>query len=769
MVEILFYIAVFLGAALMVYNIIRYFWFWRSLSFFENYAKTKPIVYTAGVLLVFFLVGYILVGVFGTPDLVVAGILLGGSIFVALLLFVLMFVVNKVRDREHQAVLRYEEREREVRELGNTAVAYFRVNLTKDVVLSVGGTDLYETDKAGASYAAILDARHPYFVSRFNIQGTDSFLREDLLANFAAGHDSASEIILAKRDGHNPAFMSFRAKMAEEPSTGDVIAFIVEEDYNEKMILDTILNRAMSFRYDIVCSVIEGKFNLIASGQQESARVILPEEKVGLYGDFCEKHIQSLLSPGEDNASVMASLSLDKVAEALQHSTSYEVDVQLAYQGQIYYKRFTFYNVTSDTQFFVLLVQDTTAIHRERAEQNQKLSSALDQARHANAAKTVFFNNMSHDIRTPMNAITGFTSLALKSDDLATVKKYLEKIDISSTHLLSLINDVLEMSRIESGKIELNPQATDLNKLVNDIKVIFQTQMDHKGLCFIVEEEAVSHPSVFVDSFRLNRVLLNLLSNAYKFTPNGGTIRLSLKEGPYNANEGSYVFSVKDTGIGMSEAFAKQVFDAYARENKSTVNEIQGTGLGMAITKSIVDLMGGEIEVYTEEGKGTEFILRFVFPYAKEESGDANEEEPARPHVISPQEKLGGKRVLVADDNEINREVVEALLSEFGLVVEQAANGKEACDAIFNQPAGYYDAVLMDVQMPIMNGLEATRTIRASKNKTIAKIPIIAFTADAFDEDVQKTREAGMNAHLSKPINPEALMDTLAQFLLEEK
>ena len=761
----LFYVAVYSGAALMVYNIIRYFLFMKEMKTLGKSSPSKALLYIPGVLLIMFLIGYVLVGIFGDPDLIVAGILLGGSIFVFLLLWIIFKIVNGIRSKMHQAELRYERTEQEVQELSKSSLSYFRVNLTKNTVLALGGMDLYPSDKIGASYEDILSARSPNLITRFSSSDCKSFQRQDLLEYYALGHHQASETLLVKRDDRHAAFVSFQVTMAEEPSTGDVIAFLNEEDYNERMILDTILNRALSYRYDIVCSIIEGSYQLIASGQQEGAAAILPKDQLGSYHDFLDTHLLNRLPESEDKEEVLSKLDLATVAKKLEEKTSYELDVRIVYKEQIFYKRFTFYKVTGDVQFFVLLVQDTTQIHDERAKQNELLSAALEEARKANAAKTMFFANMSHDIRTPMNTIMGFSELAKKSDDVETIHQYLGKVRVASDHLLSLIDDILVMSRIESGKMELDPEENDLRVLFGELYDIFRLQMEEKGLSFSVNCD-LAHPHVIVDGFRLNRVLLNLLSNAYKFTSKG-EVSVSVNEAECeSASHAKYIISVKDTGIGMSEEFVKNVFVAYERERKASESEIQGTGLGMAITKSIVDLMNGDIEVHSKKGEGTEFIVTIQLPYV-EKASDALDVEKAEAKSI--EHRFDGKRVLIADDNEINLEIAKILLESMGFEVECVDDGKKMCDALFKAPAHYYDVILSDVQMPVMDGLEAARAIRAYDDPAIASTPIIACTAYAFKEDVEEAISSGMNGCITKPIIPEELVSALKSVLPENE
>ncbi|MBR0261323.1 MAG: amino acid permease [Selenomonadaceae bacterium] len=382
------------------------------------------------------------------------------------------------------------------------------------------------------------------------------------------------------------------------------------------------------------------------------------------------------------------------------------------------------------------------------------------QAEQSNKAKSTFLSNMSHDIRTPMNAIIGYTNLIKKEPGLPKkTKDYLDKIEASNNHLLALINDILDMSRIESGKMELDPQKANIVKALGEVKDLFATQMETKGLKFAVNIEHVMNKIVMCDTPRLNRVLLNLISNAFKFTPVGGSVTVTLRQVGGNDEKGSYELRVKDTGMGMTPEFAKKVFAAYERDR--TVSNIQGTGLGMSITKSIVELMGGTIDVETELGKGTEFIVRVDFPIVDEpEEIETEEKSDAAQEIDFSKIKL-----LLVEDNEVNREIASLILSEFGFGLDTAENGKIAYEKVAASKPGDFDAVLMDVQMPVMNGYEATKKIRELSDKKLAQIPIIAMTANAFTEDIQAAKDAGMNSHIAKPLDIQKMIETLTEVL----
>ena len=389
-------------------------------------------------------------------------------------------------------------------------------------------------------------------------------------------------------------------------------------------------------------------------------------------------------------------------------------------------------------------------------------AEALYAAERASQAKTDFLSNMSHDIRTPMNAIIGITTLM--KNELHQPEKladHLDKLESSGRLLLSIINDILDMSRIESGKTTLNVEKMNLPQQVSQLDSVIRQQAGQRRQTFTVNT-LVQHENLLADPTRLNQVLMNILSNAVKYTPTGGHIRLEVEELTHTEHYAKYRFVVQDDGIGMSEAYQKTLFDPFTREERSGTNKVQGTGLGMAITKNIVDLMGGSISVESATGKGTRFEVVLEFPIdAEADAVPKAQALPEEPEDVSP---LCGMNFLCAEDNAINAEILELLLESKGAHCKIYPNGQELVDAFVRVKPGEYDIILMDVQMPVMDGLEAARRIRSSENPLGRVIPILAMTANAFLEDMQKSKEAGMDEHLSKPVDIDALEQTVKRF-----
>lgn len=613
------------------------------------------------------------------------------------------------------------------------------------------------------------------------------------------------------------------------------------------------------------------------------------------YNQLIETYCNERVHP-EDRKLFMESIRPSTVRKALKDNDEYTGHYRIKVDGDIHYFQFRFIAMGTEEgerlNQVVAGFQNIDSIVAEEAKSRQALSDALIAAEHSNRAKTTFLNNMSHDIRTPMNAIIGFTSLAAAHiDNPDLVSSYLRKIQTSSNHLLSLINDVLDMSRIESGKMKIEEAEANLASIMHDLKVIVQSDIAAKQLDFFVDTVDIANENIICDKLRLNQVLLNLLSNAVKFTNPGGYISVCIaqKGKPVNGYA-NYEFRVKDSGIGIAPEFVDHVFEAFERERNSTVSGTQGTGLGMAITKNIVDMMGGTIEVHSELGKGTEFVVSLRFrtsettnsseaipqleglralvvddnlqtctsvakmllrigmradwtlsgkeavykaQFALEENdeyyayiidwlmpdmngiervrriraviGDSkpiivltaydwsNIEEEAREAGVTAfcskplfmsdlrdllkqplTEKSGesakpqvpnfhGKRVLLTEDNELNREIALEILQGTGFTVDTALNGAEAVHKVQAVYPGSYDLVLMDIQMPVMDGYEATQAIREFERAAKRHTPILAMTANTFEEDKQRARDAGMDGHIAKPIEIPLLLKTLEE------
>lgn len=477
----------------------------------------------------------------------------------------------------------------------------------------------------------------------------------------------------------------------------------------------------------------------------------------------------------KDRKSLRKAVSLNQIRKELEEKELYYVNYRTSQNDEMEYYEMKIVRAGSwsTNHGIVLGLRNVDEETRNEMEQKNLLEEALLQANRANKAKSVFLSNMSHDIRTPMNAIIGFTTLATDHiDNKEQVKEYLNKIMTSGNHLLGLINDVLDMSRIESGKMQLEEESCGLLDIIQGLRNIVQADIRAKQQELNIDMTDVLEENIYCDKLRLNQVLLNLLSNAIKYTKTGGVINLSVtKQDGAPAGYVYYEFCVRDTGIGMSEEFLSHLFEPFEREKNTTLSGIQGTGLGMAITKNIVDLMNGSIDVKSELGVGTEITVTFAFRQnleaeeSKTFSGETNtlsEEDKQQKEAAAASEK---HRILLVEDNELNQEIAVAILESSNLDVEIAENGQIAVDKLKQSTPGHFNLILMDIQMPVMNGYEAAQAIRNLEDKRLSSIPILAMTANAFEEDKKKALQCGMDGHIAKPIDVDKLFEAMGRLL----
>jgi len=563
--------------------------------------------------------------------------------------------------------------------------------------------------------------------------------------------------------------------LAKDKKSGDVIAYnnvkdITEQKRKENQMhqYEQMLVMATSEIYQGVRQVDLSNFSTVYLSFEDNH--ITPSDEDD-WNTWLARHKQ-YVHP-DDRAKLKEKLSAENLLK-MPVGGKFRCDFRSSRKNQNgFYRVYSAsgYKAERDGKLYVnLITMDNTVTMENEMRQKALIEDALLRAESASEAKTRFLSNMSHDIRTPMNAIIGFTTLAMKHiDNKERVLGYLGRIAASSNHLLSLINDVLDMSRIESGRMHLEETECNLRDVMHELENMLTAEIHSRKLEFYIDMEDVSDVQVICDRLRLNQILLNLLGNAVKFTKPGGRISVQIFEKMgKDVDKAIFEFCVKDTGIGMSEEFQKSLFVPFERERNSTASGIQGTGLGMAITKNIVEMMGGTISVISEKDVGTEFIVRL--PLKKVSAGQAETAfRRGENNMPADRTDMKGKRILLVEDNDLNREIAREILSEAGLLVDEAEDGSIAIDKLLEKGPGYYSLVLMDVQMPVMDGYTATQEIRSLENKELADIPIIAMTANAFEEDKRKALEVGMNAHIAKPIEVDRLLDELEWIMSKEK
>ncbi|MDD6324585.1 MAG: response regulator [Lachnospiraceae bacterium] len=526
---------------------------------------------------------------------------------------------------------------------------------------------------------------------------------------------------------------------------------VLSRDYLNIFLLDEDADQAKILKLD----------GYVTKGLDKSQDVLYP------YYATCQKYVMERVHP-DDQRKMLEAMRPETVKRTLAQKPEYVGSYKTRTDGETHYYQFKYIYLKNSKKNIIVGFQNIDAIIMQEQEQQQALTKALRAAEASNRAKTTFLNSMSHDIRTPLNAILGCTKLAeAHTGDPEAIQSYLSKISVAGNHLLALVNDVLDMSHIESGKLNLEKAPVHLPTVIQDLALIVQGDVLDKQLTLALDVGELQNEDIITDKLRLTQVLLNILSNAVKFTEPGGHIWFSVrqlhetKERKDKKERAAYEFRIKDDGIGMSKKFESHVFEAFTREQTSTISGVPGSGLGMSIAKSIVDRLGGTISVSSEPGKGTEFVVVMRFSTCKR----AQMESP-KAEVVSGDPKdsavtLRGKHLLLVDDNELNREIAVEILEEAGCVVDTAEDGTSAVEKVRLAQKGQYDLVLMDIQMPVMDGYEATRRIRSLTEAPLAQIPIVALTANAFEEDRQKALAAGMNGHIAKPIDAEKLLDTL--------
>lgn len=486
-------------------------------------------------------------------------------------------------------------------------------------------------------------------------------------------------------------------------------------------------------------------------------------EQATSYSDWLTTYCQRYVV-GSDKDKLEKLLDRDSLLQHLADGSSdFSVVCKRLFDGVEQYIELRLIIISHDPQMMLIAARNINDEVKKRIDQNEALQTALTLAKHANEAKTTFLTNISHDLRTPLNSIMGFTDLALSHLDSATaVKSDLERIKMSSEHLLDLINELLDVSRIESGKAVLNEAPLDILQLVTEVQTVFSAHAEELGLNFALDASRVAHPHVLGDQLRINQIFANTIGNALKYTSAGGAIEVTVEEQAVSPNNDiMFEIVVKDTGRGMSEEFLQRIFMPFERDSAADVRTTEGTGLGMTITKNIVALMGGTIQVKSALGSGTEF--RIMLPLRLDKEHDAP--KPAGQERKAPAISLEGKRILVVDDDDLSREMMEGILEDKGCIVETADDGDVAVAMVQASAEGYFDAIIMDMRMPKMPGDEATRAIRALPRGDAASVPIISLTADAFEEGHRRFSEAGVTAHLTKPLNTHQLMEVLEAHL----
>lgn len=778
-------------------------------------------------------------------------------------------------------------------------LSMLRANLTRNKVEDIQGRDMFGTDSVIRPYSELINLRSKnYPIEEERELFLFNFSAENITARFLRGETQMSMYLFSRRkDGHY-CYVNYRAVFTRHPITGELIIFISEQEAGKEKVEGALLDKILARQFDLVAYLVNEKYSVVVGDASLIAKgSIFPTTREGVYDEFLKNQVIPVLD-GDDELkkNIADSLKLSVIREKIKQAEPYVVNIACNIDGEIFYKRLDFYTIDPRADFFILLKSDTTEIQRKQIEQNARLKTALNAAKQANVAKTAFLSRMSHEIRTPMNAIIGLDNIALHDKDLTpTIKGHLEKIGTSARYLLSIINDILDMSRIESGRMSFRNEEFSFTSFVYQINTLIDSQCKDKGLTYDCQLKGDIGKYYIGDDSKLEQILLNILGNAVKFTDAGGNVTLIIECTAQFDGQSNFRFTIKDTGVGISKDYLPRIFEPFSQEDDTTTSRYGGSGLGMAITKNIVQMMNGTIEVESAKGVGTIFVVNLPLKDSARGEGDdsfemrpqdfsvliIDDEQLAREHAQSVLEEVGiksdicasgkealemiklrharredynliivdwlmpeldgievtreirkilgeettvivltaydwyeveedainagvdtfmakplvstnalyefrqafnrkrqilpekkvveleGRTILVAEDMPVNAEIMMMILEMRGMISDHAENGKIAVEKFAASPPGFYDAVLMDIRMPVMDGLEATAAIRALNHPDAKTVPIIAMTANAFDEDVQRSLKAGMNAHLTKPADPEQLYKTLQDFIRE--
>ncbi len=634
-----------------------------------------------------------------------------------------------------------------------------RVNLTQGVVEAVKYTGWGDfTEKV--AYQMDYRKRIETLFSEVHISDEDNedLSPEGLMESYWSGKDNVSKTYWAeRRDTKDVVWIRVDARVVPRLDTGELIALFSNWDVTRTKNTDRMMELIIEFDYDYVEYILarNGHYEIMA----KESGAISPKRKGNDYDSDIAEYLRKV-AVSEHLEEDICKMQVPAIVKHLEKEPLYiqEVDVREA-DGSIRRKMLRYAYMDRQIGSIIKSCTDIEDIVKEEKKKQEQLEEALEEAERANGAKSEFLAHMSHDIRTPMNAIIGMTSIAKEECKDEKILEYLEKIEGSGQFLLGLINDILDISKIESGNLKLNPHIVHLEEFDSAIDTSIRPLMEEKKIEFQYDMHC-GVDCIYTDSVRFNQIFFNILSNAAKYTPEGGKVIFTAESLRREQDIEWVRFVVQDTGVGMSQEFLSHAFEAFVQEsNRELAQQWQGTGLGLSIVKKLVGMMEGEIHINSEIGKGTEVVIDLPLTIAKPEG------EHKKPVTEEQPQDLKDRRVLLVEDNEINTFVARRILENQGAIVEHAENGKEAVDAVVGNPEGYYEVIIMDIRMPVMNGLEATAAIRKLERSDAGSIPIIAMTANAYDEDMRQSLEAGMNAHLAKPIDPQVFLDTIRKYI----
>lgn len=651
-----------------------------------------------------------------------------------------------------------ETQERERRILAG-AIGISQVNLSKRIVESVkyvGVGDFTNELRYQMDYRERL--RTMFRDIHLTDEDNADLMPEALMEAYWKGRESISKCFWAQRRKTDEiVWIRVDVRVVPQLETGDVMAFYSNWDVTHEKNLGRIMELVIELDYDYVkcISTRNGHFEIMA---KENTPAALCRKGRDYDADIREYLTRYAVSDHlEEDIRMM---QIAAITENLEREPVYIREINIRQpDNTVRRKMMRYAYIDREMGTVVKSCVDIEDILNAEKKKQEQLELALEAAERANGAKSEFLANMSHDIRTPMNAIIGMTAIAKEECTDETIREYLDKIADSGEFLLALINDILDISKIESGNLQLKKRIVKLEEFDSAINTNIRPLMVEKKLKFRYEMDC-GVDCIYADPVRFNQIFFNILSNAAKYTPDGGEVAFTAESLSRSEKVEWVRFCVRDTGVGMSPEFLEHAFESFVQDSSPKIaQQWQGTGLGLFIVKKLVAMMGGRIAVQSELGKGTEVVVDLPLTLGRPEM---EEQSPVAERRL---QSLQGHRVLLVEDNAINTFVARRILEAQGLLVEHAGNGKEAVEAFARKPEGFYDVIVMDIRMPVMNGLDAAMAIRGMDRGDATDIPIIAMTANAYDEDMQRSLDAGMNGHLAKPIEPRLMLDTILKHI----
>ena len=663
------------------------------------------------------------------------------------------YALEKARHFEESK--KYERTLEELLSVSPDALGFSRLNLTRNIRGEEHGTSVYlKSIFQGISVDAMFNELKTAITEKNEQDQFERlFNRQQLLRLFSEGTNKVSLPYHRIVDSGESHLVRAHLGMLKNPETGEIEAIFYSEDRDqqekEEKVISAITNREYDYIALIDANTKKIHYQYTSKKARNSVHLKMDDYDAVVRGAIAE------MQNAEEQLAEFGKFSFQTIFNTLKEREEYSFSFPYVEKlGTVLEKQLTYRYLDDKKKEILFLRSDVTEKVRDEREQAEVLRKALQEARHASAMKTEFLSNVSHDMRTPLNAVLGYTGLAMKCDDLTQIREYLGKLDQAGRIMLSLINDTLNLSKIENGAISLKRSPVSCGDILKKVVTTVQPSMEAKHIHFVIDNKSAVMATINADALRVQDIFINLLSNAVKFTPENGQITLTVECLKLEENVVHDRLTVSDNGCGMSEEFLSKVFEPFTQERIAETAGVGGSGLGLSIAKKLVELMGGTIEVQSELGKGTTFIVYLDFERVDEKIAQENSE-------IKQHKELMGRNILLVDDNEMNVEIAKAVLEMRGMVVTCANDGAKACDKFAESEPGHFSAILMDVRMPVMNGRDATEKIRQMNREDAKKIPIVAMSADAFDDDIQASLDAGMNGHIAKPVDPEKMYATL--------